>query len=69
MDPRDINKVRHCISYVEKFIRHNRGNYEKAFEHMVRNLGLMEHDSLLTVAALPALLHCTRGCVSGVRLL
>lgn len=36
LDARDVNKVRNVITYVEKFVRHNRGVHKKAFEHMVR---------------------------------
>lgn len=35
MDPRDLNRVKNTIGYVEKFVRHNKGNRSKAFEHMV----------------------------------
>ena len=35
MDQRDISMVRNVISYVEKFVQHNRGSHDKAFKHMV----------------------------------
>ena len=35
MDPRDISRVQNSVTFVEKFIRHNRGDHSKAFEHMV----------------------------------
>ena len=39
MDSRDLNRVKNTIGYVEKFVRHNRGNRPKAFEHMVGQRG------------------------------
>ncbi len=36
MDGRDISHIQNDISYVEKFVRHNRGNLENAYSHMVR---------------------------------
>ena len=38
MDPRDINKVQEVIGYVEKFVRHNRGDHNRALNHMVNSL-------------------------------
>ena len=53
MDERDLSRIRSDLYYVSKFIRHNRGNIDNAYNHMVSpmtlcntcidNLGMATH--------------------------
>ena len=35
IDPRDLDKIRNDPVYVARFIYHNRGNLDNAYNHMV----------------------------------